>query len=91
MVNVSAPLKESQVKKYVEELNKYQGTRFYIHPTFNYTLEDFPSEINFELLEDEELYKLIPIVKDIDNPNSINNKFKLGIITTSVKSYSVDS
>ena len=29
--------------------------------------------------------KLIPIIKDIDNPENISNKFKLGIITSTIK------
>ena len=29
--------------------------------------------------------KLIPIIKDIDNPESLTNKFKLGIVTSFVK------
>ena len=37
--------------------------------------------------KDEKLFRLIPIIKDIDNPENIFNKFKLGIVTTSIKSF----
>ena len=85
-VNVGYPLKESQVKDYINELNKYHATKFYIHPTFNHTINDIPDEITFNLNPNEKIFKLIPIVKDIDNPDNILNKFKLGIVTTVVES-----
>ena len=85
-VNVGYPLKESQVKDYINELNKYHATNFYIHPTFNHTINDIPDEITFDLNPNEKIFRLIPIVKDIDNPDNMLNKFKLGIVTTVVKS-----
>ena len=87
-VNMECPLKESQIKEYLNELNKYHATNFYIHPTFNHSIEDLPDEIIFNINKDERLFRLIPIIKDIDNPENVLNKFKLGIVTTSVKSFS---
>ena len=90
-VNIVCPLKESQIKEYLNELNKYHATNFYIHPTFNHSIEDLPDEIIFNINVDEKLFRLIPIIKDIDNPENVFNKFKLGIVTTSIKSFpSVD-
>lgn len=43
-VNVGYPLKESQIKEYLNELNKYHATNFYIHPTFNHTINDIPDK-----------------------------------------------
>ena len=85
MLNVSYPLKESQVKDYMKEFKDIDGVKLHIHPTFNYSLEDMPNEIEFNLDEDEKVLKLIPIIKDIDNPESLTNKFKLGIVTSFVK------
>ena len=85
-VNVGYPLKESQIKDYINELNKYHATNFYIHPTFNHTINDIPDEITFNLDPNEKIFRLIPIVKDIDNPDNMLNKFKLGIVTTVVES-----
>lgn len=91
MLNVSYPLKESQVKKYLKELEKLGPINFYMHPTFNYGFEDMPDEIEFNLNKNEEILKLIPIVKDIDNPDNINNKFKLGIVASVVNVLNEDS
>ena len=85
MLNVSYPLKESQVKDYMKEFKDIKGVKLHIHPTFNYNLEDMPNEIEFNLDKDEKVLKLIPIIKDIDNPESLTNKFKLGIVTSFVK------
>ena len=85
MLNVSYPLKESQVKDYMKEFKDIEGVKLHIHPTFNYSLEDMPNEIEFDLDKDEKVLKLIPIIKDIDNPESLTNKFKLGIVTSFVK------
>ena len=85
MLNVSYPLKESQVKDYMKEFKDIEGVKLHIHPTFNYSLEDMPNEIEFNLDKDEKVLKLIPIIKDIDNPESLTNKFKLGIVTSFVK------
>ena len=85
ILNVSYPLKESQVKEYMKEFKNIKGIKLHIHPTFNYSLEDIPNEIIFNLDKDEKILKLIPIIRDIDNPESISNKFKLGIITSTVK------
>ena len=85
MLNVSYPLKESQVKDYMKEFKDIEGVKLHIHPTFNYSLEDMPNEIEFDLDKDEEVLKLIPIIKDMDNPESLTNKFKLGIVTSFVK------
>ena len=85
MLNVSYPLKESQVKDYMKEFKNIEGVKLHIHPTFNYSLEDMPNEIEFNLDKDEKVLKLIPIIKDIDNPENLTNKFKLGIVTSFVK------
>ena len=85
MLNVSYPLKKSQVKDYMKEFKDIEGVRLHIHPTFNYSLEDMPNEIEFNLDKNEKVLKLIPIIKDIDNPESLTNKFKLGIVTSFVK------
>ncbi len=52
------------------------------------SIEDLPDEIIFNINKDERLFRLTPIIKDIDNPENVLNKFKLGIVTTSVKSFS---
>ena len=83
--SIGFPLKESQVENYIKEMNQYNAINFYIHPTFNYKLEDIPESIEFNTNKNERIFKLIPIVKDIDNPNSSSNKFRLGIVTTYVK------
>ena len=85
ILNVSYPLKESQVKEYMKEFENVDGVKLHIHPTFNYSLEDMPQEIFFDLEKDEKVLKLIPIIKDIDNPENLSNKFKLGIVTSFVK------
>ena len=36
-----------------------------------------PNEIIFDLDKNKRVLKLIPIIKDIDNPKNISNKFKL--------------
>ena len=54
--------------------------------------KDLSDEIVFNINKDEQLFRLIPIIKDIDNPENVFNKFKLGIVTTSIKLFpSVDS
>ena len=85
MLNVSYPMKESQIKKYLDEMKDIEGVKLHIHPIFNYSLEDLPEEIIFNLDKDEKVLKLIPIIKDIDNPEDISNKFRLGIVTSVVK------
>ena len=85
ILNVSYPLKESQVKEYMKEFKDIEGIRLHIHPTFNYSFEDMPNEIIFDLDKNEKVLKLIPIIKDIDNPENISNKFKLGIVTSTIK------
>ena len=85
MLNVSYPLKESQVKDYMKEFKNIEGVKLHIHPTFEFSLEDMPNEIEFNLDKDEKVLKLIPIIKDIDNPESLTNRFKLGIVTSYVK------
>ena len=85
ILNVSYPLKESQVKEYMKEFKNIEGIRLHIHPTFNYSFEDMPNEIIFDLDKNEKVLKLIPIIKDIDNPENISNKFKLGIVTSTIK------
>ena len=85
ILNVSYPLKESQVKDYIKELKDIKCVKLHIHPTFNYSIEDMPNEIVFDLDKNEKVLKLIPIIKDIDNPGNISNKFKLGIITSTIK------
>ncbi|MGN1322910.1 MAG: recombinase family protein [Bacilli bacterium] len=85
ILNVSYPLKESQVKEYMKEFKDIKGVKLHIHPTFNYSFKDMPNEIVFDLDKNEKVLKLIPIIKDIDNPENISNKFKLGIITSTIK------
>ena len=85
ILNVSYPLKESQVKEYMKEFKDIEGVKLHIHPTFNYSFEDMPNEIVFDLDKNEKVLKLIPIIKDIDIPENISNKFKLGIITSTIK------
>ena len=85
ILNVSYPLKESQVKEYMKEFRDIKGVKLHIHPTFNYSFEDMPNEIVFNLDKNEKVLKLIPIIKDIDNPENISNKFKLGIITSTIR------
>lgn len=85
ILNVSYPLKESQVKDYMKEFKDIKDVKLHIHPTFNYSFEDMPNEIVFDLDKNEKVLKLIPIIKDIDNPENISNKFKLGIITSTIK------
>ena len=85
MLNVSYPLKESQVKDYMKEFKDIEGVKLHIHPTFEFSLEDMPDEIVFNLDKDEKVLKLIPIIKDIDNPENLSNKFKLGIITSTIE------
>ncbi len=85
MLNVSYPLKESQVKDYMKEFKDIDGVKLHIHPTFEFSLEDMPDEIFFDLEKDEKFLKIIPIIKDIDNPENLSNKFKLGIVTSFVK------
>ena len=85
ILNVSYPLKESQVKEYMKEFKDIKGVKLHIHPTFNYSFEDMPNEIVFNLDKNEKVLKLIPIIKDIDNPENISNKFKLGIITSTIR------
>ena len=45
----------------------------------------YPNEIVFDLDENDKVLKLIPIIKDIDNPENISNKFKLSIITLTIE------
>ena len=91
MLNFSYPLKESQVKDYMKEFKDIDGVKLHIHPTFEFSLEDMPEEIFFDLEKDEKVLKLIPIIKDIDNPENLSNKFKLGIVTSFVKTTKEDS
>ena len=91
LLNVSYPLKESQVKDYMKEFKDIDGVKLHIHPTFEFSLEDMPDEIFFDLEKDEKVLKLIPIIKDIDNPENLSNKFKLGIVTSFVKTTKEDS
>lgn len=91
LLNVSYPLKESQLKDYLKHMEETKSIKFYMHPTFNYYLKDIPQEITFDLDEGEEPFKLIPVIKDIDNPESISNKFRLGIVTTHVSTIDMDS
>ena len=91
ILNVSYPLKESQVKDYMKEFENVDGVKLHIHPTFEFSLEDMPNEIVFDLDKDEKVLKLIPIIKDIDNPENLSNKFKLGIVTSFVKTTKEDS
>ena len=88
ILNVSYPLKESQVKEYMKEFKDIPGVQLHIHPTFNYSFDDMPNEITFNLNKDEKVLKLIPIIKDVDNPESLSNKFKLGIITSTIETIS---
>ena len=90
ILNVSYPLKESQVKDYMKEFKDIKGVKLHIHPTFNYSFEDMPNEIVFDLDKNDKVLKLIPIIKDIDNPENVSNKFKLGIITSTIEAIKSD-
>ena len=85
ILNVSYPLKESQVKEYMKEFKDIKGVKLHIHPTFEFSFKDMPNEIVFDLDKNDKVLKLIPIIKDIDNPENISNKFKLGIITSTIE------
>ena len=69
----------------MKEFKNIKGVKLHIHPTFNYSFEDMPNEIVYDLDENEKVLKIIPIIKDIDNPENISNKFKLGIITSTIR------
>ena len=69
----------------MKEFKDIKGVKLHIHPTFNYSFEDMPKEIVFDLDKNDKALKLIPIIKDIDNPEKISNKFKLGIITSTIE------
>ena len=90
MINVSYPLKESQVKNYMKEFKDIKGIKLHIHPTFNHSFKDMPNEIVFDLDKNDKVLKLIPIIKDIDNPENVSNKFKLGIVTSSIETIKTD-
>ena len=72
-------------------MEKSGPINFHMHPSFNYSLEDMPQEIIFDLNENEKVLKLIPIIKDMDNKEDISNKFKLGIVTSVLKTIEKDS
>lgn len=69
----------------MKEFKSIKGIKLHILPTFNYSFKDMPNEIGFDLDKNEKVLKLIPIIKDIDNHENITNKFKLGIITSTIK------
>ncbi len=69
----------------MKEFKDIPGVKLHIHPTFNHSFEDMPNEISFNLDKDEKVLKIIPIIKDIDNPELLSNRFKLGIITSIIK------
>ena len=87
-ITLEKGVSESQIKENLTELNKYYATNFYIHPTFNHTINDIPDKITHDLEPNEKLFRLIPIIKDIDNPKNVLNKFKLGIVTTLIDTIS---
>ena len=88
--NVSYPLKESQVKEYMKEFKDIKGIKLHIHPTFNHSFKDMPNEVVINLDKNDKILKVIPIIKDIDNPEDISNKFKLGIITSTIETIKTD-
>ena len=90
ILNVSYPLKESQLKEYMKEFKDIDGVKLHIHPTFNHSFKDMPNEIVFDLDKNDKVLKIIPIIKDIDNPEDISNIFKLGIITSTVETIKND-
>ena len=65
ILNVSYPLKESQVKDYMKEFKDIKGVKLHIHPTFNCSFEDMPNEIVFDLDKNDKVLKLIPIIKTL--------------------------
>lgn len=69
----------------MKEFKDIKGVKLHIHPTFNYSFKDMPNEIVFNLDKNDKVLKLIPIIKDINNPENISNKFKLGIITSTIE------
>lgn len=84
-VYLGYPLKEKEIKKYMDELDKFRSTNFYMLNNESYTLENLQQELDIVLKEDEQIYKLIPIIKDINNKSNISGSFKLGTITTNIK------
>ncbi len=90
MINVSYPLKESQVKNYMKEFKDIKGIKIHIHPTFNHNFKDMPNEVVFDLDKNDKVLKVIPIIKDIDNLADISNKFKLAIITSTIETIKDD-
>lgn len=84
-VYLGYPLKEKEIKKYMDELNKFRSTNFYRLNNESYTPENLPQELDIVPKEDERIYKLILIIKDINNKSNISGSFKLGIITTNIK------
>ena len=53
-------------------------------------IEDMPNEVVFDLDKNDKVLKVIPLIKDIDNPEDISNKFKLGIITSTIETIKDD-
>jgi len=49
--------------------------------------QEIPNKIVFDLDKNDKVLKLISIIKDINNPENISNKFKLGIITLTIKTF----
>jgi len=81
LTKVSCPLTRKQLNNYLQELKEYNPIHFYEHPTFENTISDIPSEINFDYNENEKLFKIIPIWSN-EKLTTIKDKIKLGILTT---------
>ncbi len=83
-ITLAQPLTRTQFNKYIKELED-NNIKYYEHPTFNYNVSEIPEEIVFNVDDkNDEIFKLIPIVEDFTNPNDINNKFRLAIITSNL-------
>lgn len=83
LTKVSCPLTRKQLNNYLKELKEYNHINFYEHPTFENTILDLPAEINFDYNENEKLFKIIPIWSN-ERLITIEDKIKLGILTTSI-------
>ena len=81
IVTLSQPLTRKQFDNYIKELEK-TNIKHYEHPTFNYSINEIPDEIIFNVTIGEKVFKLIPILSDYANPHDPNNKYKLAVLTS---------
>lgn len=84
IVTLSQPLTRTQFNNYIKELED-KNIKYYEHPSFNYSINDIPDEIVFNVKDkNDKIFKLIPILDDYSNINNPNNKFRLAIITSNI-------